>query len=103
MQRLRIITIVLVVLGFGALFSYPFTVGAPPKKDAPIAARKAYAVRLTMFFGVTSFSLLGAALGAALIARRVRQQFAEKALGNFANLLGVGPPEGTEKDERGSI
>ena len=103
MQRLRIITIILVVLGFGALFSYPFTVGAPPKKDAPIAARKAYALRLAIFFGVTSFSLLGAAFGAALIARRIRQQFAENALGNFASLLGVHVPQESDKDESGSI
>ncbi|MBA3725950.1 MAG: hypothetical protein H0W86_05750 [Armatimonadetes bacterium] len=103
MQHLRVITIVLVVVGFGALFSYPFTVGAPPKQDAPIAARKAYALRLTIFFGVTSFSLLGAALGSALIARRIRRQFAEKALGNFANLLGAGHLQDPEKDESGRI
>lgn len=63
------------------------TVGMPPKKNESFTIRKHYATRLTIFFGVASFALLGAAIGAVLIARDVRQKFAEQALQNLADLL----------------
>ncbi len=87
MRRARIITTALFIFGLATLLSYPMTVGVPPKKSASFVVRKQYATRLTIFFSVASFALLGAAIGAILIARDVRQKFAEQALQNLADLL----------------
>ena len=87
MRRARIITTALFIFGIATLLSYPMTVGMPPKKSATFDVRRHYATRLTIFFSVASFALLGAAIGAVLIARDVRQKFAEQALQNLADLL----------------
>lgn len=75
------------MFGFAAFVSFPITVGAPPKKSEPFAVRKQFAMRLTIYFTVVSFSLLGAAFCATLILRRVRREYAQRSLENFADLL----------------
>jgi hypothetical protein len=86
-RRLKIVTTALFVFGLGTLLSYPITVGSAPKRGAELTVRKAYAIRLAVFFGAACASLLGAATGAMLIARRLRREFADRSLQNLADLL----------------
>jgi hypothetical protein len=69
------------------LFSYPFTIGAQPRQSEPLQVRKAWARKLTIFSALAGFAFVGAAFGAVLILRKVRQEFAEQSLHNLAELL----------------
>lgn len=87
MRSLRIVTGVLAAIGIGTVLSYPITVGVPPSREESLAVRKGWAFRLATFTAVSSISFLGAAIGAVLIVRRVRQEFAEKSLMNLTELI----------------
>ena len=86
MQRLKVLTTVFLFLGLTILMSYPFTVGGrPPEGDK--AEVKAYLVRLTTYFGASTFAMLAAAFCAALMVKRTRIEFAEKKISNLETLL----------------
>jgi hypothetical protein len=70
-----------------SLLSYPLTVGAPPHREETLKARKQWALRLATYAAITSAAFLGAAVGAVLILRRKRDEFAEESLHNLADLL----------------
>lgn len=98
MRRLRLVMTILIVLGIGILFSYPFTVGSPPKKNDSLKVRKEYALRLTIFFGAVSFVMLGAATAGYLMTRRIRDEFADRSLRNFATLITPAPKPKQDDD-----
>lgn len=87
MQRLKILTTVFLVLGLSILLSYPFAVGASPAEGADKSEVKAYLVRLTTYFGASTFAMLAAAFCATLIVRKAKREFAERKLSNLEQLL----------------
>lgn len=87
MRRLKVLTSLFLILGVCILLSYPFTVGAAPADGSPKADVKAYLVRLTTYFGASTFAMLAAAFCATLIVRRAKAEFAEKKLNNLEELL----------------
>ncbi|HET6644682.1 MAG TPA: hypothetical protein VFG65_04205 [Fimbriimonadales bacterium] len=89
---------ILIVLGIGILFSYPFMVGAPPKKNDSLKVRKEYALRLTIFFGAVSVVMLGAATAGYFMTRRIRDEFADRSLRNFATLITPAPKPKQDDD-----
>lgn len=96
-MRLRVVTTVLVLLGLALLFSYPWTVGVPPKQDASQRELADYATRMVVYVTVVSVCWLGAAISAALLARRIRQEYADQSLKNLADLL-TSVPRGRTND-----
>ncbi|MEO7454013.1 MAG: hypothetical protein ABIV13_04540 [Fimbriimonadales bacterium] len=87
MRRLKVLTTVLLILGICVLLSYPFTVGAAPSEGSDKADVKAFLIRLTLYFGTSTFAMLAAAFCAALIVKRAKKDFAEKKLTNLEELL----------------
>lgn len=99
MRRLRIVTTVFFVFGIAAFLTYPISVGRAPDKSETLKVRKSYALKLTVYMAVVSFSLLGAAIGAILIARRTRREFAERSLENLAELITADVEAKPNRDE----
>jgi hypothetical protein len=87
MRRLKILTTVFLVLGLCILLSYPFTVGAAPADGSSKTEVKSYLIRLTTYFGASTFAMLAAAFCATLIVKRAKVEFAEKKLSNLEELL----------------
>lgn len=58
-----------------------------PDQDYSRAERKQWAFATTVWTAVVGFSFVAAALGAAFIARRIRNEFSERSLQNFAELI----------------
>jgi hypothetical protein len=87
MRRLKVLTTIFLVLGICVLLSYPFTVGGSPADGASKSDIKAYLLRLTIYFGVSTFAMLSAAFCATLIVKRAKAEFAEKKLNNLEELL----------------
>ncbi|MDQ2987068.1 MAG: hypothetical protein M3R13_10185 [Armatimonadota bacterium] len=87
MRRLKVLTTVFFVIGTCVLLSYPFTVGASPAKGAEKADVKAYLIRLTTYFGASTFAMLAAAFCATLMVRKTKLEFAEEKLGNLEQLI----------------
>lgn len=87
MRRLKFLTSLFLILGICILLSYPFTVGMAPPNGSPKPEVKAYLIRLTTYFGASTFAMLAAAFCATLIVRRAKAEFAEKKLNNLEELL----------------
>src|SRR5687767_13286747 len=87
MRRLKLLTTLFLVLGLCILLSYPFTVGVAPPEGSPKADVKAYLIRLTTYFGTSTFAMLAAAFCATLIVKRAKREFADKKLSNLEELL----------------
>lgn len=87
MRRLKVLTTVFLLLGLSILLSFPFTVGAAPAEGSPKPEVRAYLIRLTTYFGASTFAVLAAAFCATLIVRRAKAEFAEKKLSNLEELL----------------
>jgi hypothetical protein len=87
MRRLKILTTIFLIVGICILLSYPFTVGARPANGADKKEVKAYLLRLTTYFGASTFAMLAAAYCAAVIVKRTKKEFAEKKITNLEDLL----------------
>ena len=87
MRRLKVLTSLFLILGICILLSYPFTVGMAPPSGSPKPEVKAYLIRLTTYFGASTFAMLAAAFCATLIVRRAKAEFAENKLNNLEELL----------------
>ena len=87
MRRLKVLTSLFLILGICILLSYPFTVGMAPANGSPKPEVKAYLIRLTTYFGASTFAMLAAAFCATLIVKRAKVEFAERKLNNLEELL----------------
>jgi hypothetical protein len=87
MRRLKILTTVFLLLGISILLSYPFTVGGAPPEGSEKKEVRAYLIRLTTYFGASTFAMLAAAFCATLIVKKAKAEFAEKKLSNLEDLL----------------
>lgn len=72
---------------------WPFFLGARPAADGPRKALADYAVKLLIYFGVTSLVWLMVAIFALLLLRQTRRQFANTRKEMVEDLV-----EGTLKD-----
>ena len=87
MRRLKILTSLFLALGICILLSYPFTVGKAPPEGSAKKEVRAYLIRLTTYFGASTFAMLASAFCATLIVKRAKAEFSEKKLTNLEELL----------------
>lgn len=98
MRRLQVATTLFLVLGIGALLSFPWTVGTTPPADASDRAKADYAVNLLIFFTAAGLCFIMAALFAMILVRRIRREYREHLVSNLADLLAT-PPTQDEKND----
>ena len=84
---IKALTAASMLICLATLGTYPWTVGKPPLASEKRAVKQAYAVRSATFFGVICFSLVGAAVGSALILRQARAEYREHSMQNLKKLI----------------
>jgi hypothetical protein len=93
MRGLKIATTLTLLGGVGLLLAWPVAVGPRPAADAGKRVLADYAVRLSVYFSITSLLFMATAILAYLIVRKTRIEFAEERLTNLHSLM-----EGTLND-----
>jgi len=85
--RLKIFTTAALLLGFGLLVSWPWTLGPRPPKGAPRAEFTAYSRRAAIYLGGLLLSVTSSGVGALLIMRQVKEDYRRQSIRNMEGLV----------------
>ncbi len=92
-MRLRVLTTVFLLFGVALMVCWPFVLGHRPGPEASHRELATYALHAILYFGVTAFTFVFAALFALLAMRQARREFVEQKRENLRGLI-----EGSLKD-----
>ncbi len=87
MQRLKILLSLFVFLGLALLVSYPWSVGTPPKADAPSDEKRVYITRLAIYVSGVSVLWFAASVTAYLMIRKIREEYIDESARNMVDLI----------------
>jgi len=80
MYKLKLVTTIAFIFGIALLVSWLFVLGPKPETRAPKTVIAEYAVKSLIYFGLTALSLLTSSVGAYLILKKQREEFAAEHL-----------------------
>jgi hypothetical protein len=93
LTRLKILTSASLILGFCGLLLGPWMLQMRPRRGAEPEAFVRYAWLASGYLGVMLIAFVAASVGAFLIVRRTRDEFAQQSKRNLTSLI-----EGTQSD-----